>query len=528
MTGSAGGGGAGAQTELDDLVDRSAWDEVVAALDERWAELLSDDPNAVKRAVSALPAPVLEAHPRWALAANYVSRYVSNGQTPTTIFRGTSPTPEPQSLLDVLAQLTSKVAERRARGRYTEATAAAAEARLLVDEADDDTRATLQQALPEIVFQWAMAWEYDGDTDRATREYTESYDAAVAVEHTIAIASTAGALAWIHALAGRNIQARNWLDRLPDVGSEWWENRASVTARFARVHLLLDELRLDDARRELAAVDLTGVPERWPAQKYLAALVEDDPARCLVLLTQIDSSAATLPHQATTTGAWAPLVAIARSVLLGRLDNWAASREALESLDIDGRGADDFGARQIRLWRAAALLVAGDAAQARRRATALVGISTTSPRLLIGALGVAAVAAHRLGDPESAAKQLRMAIKLANQHRLYLSLTVVPIDDLTELLEQTDARLPETVFSALSADVAGPGADPFLELTPRELAVVRSVIGSASLDDAAAELFVSRNTVKTQLRNAYRKLGVTSKAALEELAVRHGYTPEGD
>ncbi|GAA2237061.1 LuxR C-terminal-related transcriptional regulator [Herbiconiux moechotypicola] len=512
--------------ELDRLVTEGRWDAVVAILDHRWGEVLSADPEAVKRAVNALPASVLEANPRWSLAANYVNRFVSNGQTPTTIFRGTSPTPEPVSLLDLLAGLTSKIAERRARGRYSDAVEAAAEARSLLDEADDTSRTSLRQALPEIAFQWGMAWEYAGDSKRAAQEYAESYDSAVAIDHRLATASAAGALAWLHAIAGRNIQARQWLDRLPPVGEEWWGNRAAVTARFARTQLLVDEFRLSEARAEAATISLRGVPERWPAQKYLLALIEDDPAVCLDLLTQIDSSAATLPADAVSQGAWSPFVAIARSVLLGRLGNWAAAREALDTIHLDERGTE-FGALHIRLWKAAAALVTGDVARARRNSSTLIGQSTASPRVLVGALAVSAVAARRSGDEETAATHLDMAVALAAQHRLFAPLTVVPPAELRDLVVAAGATLPADVESALFTDDAAvvSDPDPFLGLTPRELAVVRSMVARSSVDEVSTELFVSRNTIKSQLRSAYRKLGVGSKAALEELALRHGYAP---
>ena len=49
-------------------------------------------------------------------------------------------------------------------------------------------------------------------------------------------------------------------------------------------------------------------------------------------------------------------------------------------------------------------------------------------------------------------------------------------------------------------------------LTDRELAVLRRLTGDGSLREIAADLYVSHNTVKTQLRAVYRKLGVASRA----------------
>jgi len=58
----------------------------------------------------------------------------------------------------------------------------------------------------------------------------------------------------------------------------------------------------------------------------------------------------------------------------------------------------------------------------------------------------------------------------------------------------------------------GPGeAGP--SLTGSELAVLRLLPGYLTNQEIAEALFLSVNTVKTHLRSAYRKLGVTSRRA---------------
>ena len=57
-----------------------------------------------------------------------------------------------------------------------------------------------------------------------------------------------------------------------------------------------------------------------------------------------------------------------------------------------------------------------------------------------------------------------------------------------------------------------PGAPAAGDLTEREAAVLRMLAGTASLREIADELFVSHNTVKTQVKSIYRKLGVAARA----------------
>ncbi|MCS5723025.1 helix-turn-helix transcriptional regulator [Herbiconiux sp. CPCC 203407] len=520
-------GGRALGEQLRARVAEADWDAVVGILDQQWGLILADDPGLIVSTVKSLPPEVIAQNPRWAVAGNYVDRFATESGGLTTVFRGTPQTPEPESLLDVLALLTSKIASKRATGRFGEAAAGAAEARTLVDEADDASVATLQQALPELQYQWAMAWEYAGDNDRAAREYTDSYDNAVLIGHRLAEASAAGALAWLHAFAGRNIQARKWLGRLPAESGEWWESRASVTARFARTQLLVDELRGDEARDELSLASLQGVPDRWPAQKYLLALTENDPAKSLDLLTQIDSTALALPPGAAGEGAWAPFVALTRSMLFARVGNAARAGEVLD--DVALRDDLDLGSQVIRLRRAATLLVNGDAARASRHAVKLIAHATGTPRVLVGALALRAAAALRSEDTVIATRDFAFAGEQAARQQLYLPLTLLPRADLRALLDLVPSAVPDPLRDVLLSGAMPDGAgDPFLRLTPRELSIVTSAVGRTRLSEIAADRFVSVNTVKTQLRSIYRKLGVNSLRAMQVVAAEHGYAPVTD
>jgi LuxR family transcriptional regulator, transcriptional regulator of spore coat protein len=49
-------------------------------------------------------------------------------------------------------------------------------------------------------------------------------------------------------------------------------------------------------------------------------------------------------------------------------------------------------------------------------------------------------------------------------------------------------------------------------LSPRERLILRSLDDDLTLGQIAAGLYVSRNTVKSQVQSVYRKLGVTRRA----------------
>nr|WP_240958917.1 helix-turn-helix transcriptional regulator [Rhodococcus sp. HNM0563] len=52
---------------------------------------------------------------------------------------------------------------------------------------------------------------------------------------------------------------------------------------------------------------------------------------------------------------------------------------------------------------------------------------------------------------------------------------------------------------------------PTVRLTPRESAVLEALVAGGNAGTIAEAQFVSLNTVKTQLRSLYRKLGVHSR-----------------
>lgn len=55
-------------------------------------------------------------------------------------------------------------------------------------------------------------------------------------------------------------------------------------------------------------------------------------------------------------------------------------------------------------------------------------------------------------------------------------------------------------------------AKPIAPLTRRERVVLSNLSEDVTLEQIATKLFVTRNTVKSQVRSLYRKLGVSTRA----------------
>jgi LuxR family transcriptional regulator, maltose regulon positive regulatory protein len=142
-------------------------------------------------------------------------------------------------------------------------------------------------------------------------------------------------------------------------------------------------------------------------------------------------------------------------------------------------------------------------------------------QIKVAGLLVAAVADRRLGLTETAGELLEQALALAepdDASRVFLdagqplrsAITVlVPPTSRSagfagRILERFDTQLPHAGGVSDQAQVL---------LTDSELAVLRFLPSHLTNQEIAEALFLSINTVKTHLRAAYRKLGVTSRRA---------------
>lgn len=197
------------------------------------------------------------------------------------------------------------------------------------------------------------------------------------------------------------------------------------------------------------------------------------------------------------------LVAATRSLLHAALGQTGPAHTALRRLD----RSDPVGA----VIHATLLLQEQDPDRAIERLSAPAG--DAGPRLLAAIELLTASASLLRGDEALAVAALRRFVAIHEVHGVATPVLLVPADHREALWAfAAGSGIDATVIDGLRA-IPSPLrlTGSRVKLTPREEEILEQLRNTPSLADIAAALSVSANTVKTQVRTLYRKLGVINR-----------------
>jgi LuxR family maltose regulon positive regulatory protein len=126
-----------------------------------------------------------------------------------------------------------------------------------------------------------------------------------------------------------------------------------------------------------------------------------------------------------------------------------------------------------------------------------------------------ATAALRAGDREAAGQLLREALAGSREHGIVRPFATIGADELAELARLAGGapELPAPLPAAPRAGRAPIYADRLvlISLTKSERELIEALERTGSRREIAETRYVSLNTVKTQLRALYQKLGTSSR-----------------
>lgn len=293
--------------------------------------------------------------------------------------------------------------------------------------------------------------------------------------------------------------------------------------RLLRAWALFETGRLTEARDALAASPAAahvdpgdGIATGARAVRALleAEAAPDSHAAAIAIAEHL-----MIPRDDSLTPHWVAMAAIPAVHLLNRLDEIELRDSVVEALD-----GNLMGAGEIAVLRAIAALHDGRVATARR---ALGPVLDGSVPCLLDATVIDAWLAQAVlevlqGAPQGAQLSLDKALLLgAPEGHVRPFLDAGPV--VARLLAARTTPTSRGSFAeSIRGSLAAAGAPVDQELTEREVAVLRSLIHTTTLRTIAEREFISVNTVKTHVRNIYRKLGVSDREGAAAAATALG------
>lgn len=345
------------------------------------------------------------------------------------------------------------------------------------------------------------------DVPAAVELYRHAYELATLEPVTAGTALNASAnLAMIFAHLGHAAPAEQWRRRMGEfeAPSERVRYLLTVGGSIAEGWNALD--RYDDAglARLLEIIgDGTRRIEVWP---FVSALV-------LAYRLHRGDQAAALAHIGTLRLSHAPelteLTAASRILRRAWIDLLIATGQGTRAL----RMIKESGAHEPWLTLPAARIrfLNGEYAAVRALASRLTWGTVTSDRDLRQLLLLKAMAALRMGDVREARAAAELTDRLRTPDEV-LSLGSLAPADRAEIQEIKEFPLTDEARERLSsAPEVFPARLDLVELTSREHAVLDELDAGGTTPEIAGKLVVSVNTVRTQVKSVYRKLGTSSR-----------------
>jgi LuxR family maltose regulon positive regulatory protein len=504
---------------LQSAVAESRWEAANAAVRQGWFQLITDHGEQLRLLLEQVPLPALRGQPLLAmalgLAYNTLGFHRVRALRYFVIAIRAARTPRNLTLPAVDRALirSAEAAAFRLIGRYGMSINAAKAARSTLERLSDDERQQVSQ-IPRIYGQLGISLYYAGDVEAAM----ETFEQGLAESPTTGFSPGFGNLAMlagIHALNGDLPEAKAHL--VYARGEPWTDRqRTMYTGTFYRVAeavVALERFDAETARHHLAAMDHDRRSiEHWLAcaqVEAMAQLVAGEPGEALAGL---EAYVAMRAAEGRSTGARQAL-ARTRSLLQLALGNPDAAAAIVER---------DTAPGPLRhLERARTHLSLGRNGSALTELREVAGRPLTARAAAEAAAVEAAVLLRFTPAPRTKGAILHLGALLRRTEQR-LALALLPQTD----RDRVAAALVDAGYGDIAADLpAGyliPDAQAEQLLSDRELTVLAALMETGSITEIASRLVVSTNTVKTQVRSIYRKLGVGNREdAIAVALARH-------
>ena len=366
------------------------------------------------------------------------------------------------------------------------------------------------------------------DEFAAVSSYHQAWEHALGSGTGFVASHAAANLALTYALQGDTAAAQKWLDRHRQLDIAHWPGNYAVGigAHVAAGLLALDRLDLVAVRCELDHVgDGSSLFELWPFVAHLYAQHALYCGRAGEALAHLDhlQASSVAGHKDDGQAEGDRFSRGVAGVLLSR-----ARADLLIACGQGEKAKRFIGAQADRPWsRVPAVrlrLLSGHDCGAA--IDALTWGPALSVRDNLELLLLGAVAARRRADSQLAHRRVGQALDLYGKTGIFGPFAAIPAAERAGC-----SRLAGRGVDADDAAVLAQQAPVYpehlalIELSPHEQSVLDALAATSSRQAIAASLFVSVNTVKTQLSSVYQKLGSSTREEALRNAREHQLLP---
>ncbi|WP_277371122.1 LuxR C-terminal-related transcriptional regulator [Rhodococcus rhodochrous] len=486
-------------------VEAGDWETAVAIVEESWARMVDSSFDVLVKVLRQIPDRELDDHPSVQAGRALFTQMLDEH----SILHASLPT-DPDELAELgktrgAAQAvyvaTVQTLTLRVSGEFGEAARLTLLLRPLVHSILEHRPDDLGPQLPLLRVQWAITLQLAGYLTESTTVFRRAYRGAYAASIAFVIQNAAGSSALNWAVTGDNPRAREWLrtesNAEPTEGR--WGEMVKVGGRVASTLVHLDSLELD---RAAGYLDELGVPrvseELWGFVAYGRAYYNLTTGNAYDGLTELHRLIAS-HHDLFDRGAFSRILLGAAEIDLQlALGNGNLARALTEESPQNHP--------MLVVTNARVELFTGHPDVALKKLKRVPWTECGFPRAHLEALLVEASAHLDLDEKDAAVRSWQRACTLAEALGNRRAFTTLAQGVARRLAELGGPTVPgEPIGSVFTEPVT------HVELSRRETDVLELLALGSTHADIAKKLFVSHNTIKTQLRSIYRKLGVHTR-----------------
>ena len=488
------------------------WAGMVDVTQRYYTTLVYYHRNELLPILSAIPGTQLRRHPLLLVLlallsygspstpADRVRSLANMGMTLVNLRRGAL------DRVDEVWLLTALLGAQRVGGKYTQAAATGERLSELVGSLSAEEHTRVVGILPTLYNHIGTGYLYVERADAALPMFTAAKSSSVGQSRAIGLHADSLA-ALVFAMSGDMTEARRRIEEL-DAATPFEGWRGTYFAAGFHLAESIERLEHFDADGAIEQVEMLAAHaatiEHWPLMLRSEGIAMLTRGTAFDGATALASKIAIRSRRSPTSSPMRALLAVTQADLL-----LAAGQPARAARTLVPHAS---GGPSVQLGLARIALATARPEVALARVEGLVWTEAPVHRARAEALLIKAVATATLGQHSGAVRPLELALQIMADNGLRRPLMMLPRDNLLELLDgygewggAPAVRLLDGVPDVFSRfDVVG-------RLTPREIRVIKELENTPQIALIAEALYVSPNTVKSQLRGIYRKLGVSSR-----------------